>query len=100
MTSSTPLTIRPATAADDRALHRLAALDSSSVPTGPVVVAEVGGELHAAISLDGGVLVADPFRPTADIAATLRAHADRQASRRAHRTPRPRLRRHRLALGH
>ena len=48
MTDKT-LTIRPADLADLAALDRLAALDSASPPTGDVLVAEVGGELWAAI---------------------------------------------------
>jgi hypothetical protein len=80
--------IRPAYADDQRALHRLAALDSAAVPASPLLVAEVDGELVAALSLHDRVAVADPFRPTADIVALLRAHA-------ATATPAPRVRRRR-----
>jgi hypothetical protein len=70
------ITIRPGYADDERALHRLAALDSAaSLPPAPLLVAELDGELSAALSLTDGSAVADPFRPTAEIVALLRAHA-------------------------
>jgi hypothetical protein len=62
-----PLTIRMAQPSDTVALNRLAALDSSEVPQQPVLVAEVGGQLWAAISLDDLQLVGDPFRPTGEL---------------------------------
>ncbi|MEA2295380.1 MAG: hypothetical protein QOE86_3019 [Solirubrobacteraceae bacterium] len=64
------ITIRSARDADADALVRLAALDSSRVPGGDLLVAEVDGELVAAAS-DAGV-IADPFRPTADVVQLLR----------------------------
>jgi hypothetical protein len=64
------ITIRSARDADADALVRLAALDSSRVPGGDLLVAEVDGELVAAVS-DAGV-IADPFRPTADVVQLLR----------------------------
>jgi len=80
------ITIRSARDADAVALYRLAALDSSSVPSGDLLVAEVGGELVAAAS-DHGV-IADPFRPTADVVDLLRLrnaalHVPHAARRRA-----------------
>ena len=44
-------------------------------PHQPVVVAEVGGELRAALSLNDGSLVADPFHLTGAVADLLRAYA-------------------------
>ena len=61
-----PLRIRQARHADAAALERLAALDSSQVPHGDVLLAEVGDELWAALSLDDGHAIADPLRPSAD----------------------------------
>jgi len=77
------LTIRPADLADLAGLDRLAALDSSSPPTGDVLVAEVGGELWAAIEIETGAAIADPFRPSADLVELLRLHAsgERRSSR-------------------
>lgn len=83
--------IRPGYADDQRALLRLAALDSAEVPAGPLLVAEVDGELSAALSLGNAAAIADPFRPTAEIVALLRAHA-------AAATPAPRKRRRALQL--
>jgi hypothetical protein len=75
------LTIRPASAADALALSRLAALDSAEVPAAPVLVAEVGGRLRAAVSLWDGRSIADPFHPTADVLALMRAHIARARGR-------------------
>jgi hypothetical protein len=71
------LTIRRATAADAFALKRLAAIDSASPPTGDVLLAEMGDELWAAVSVETGASVADPFRPSADLVALLRFRARR-----------------------
>lgn len=75
------LTLRYAVAADAEALDRLAQLDSRRAPRGLVLVAEVGGELWAAISLDDHHAVADPFRPTGELVALLVERA-RQLKRR------------------
>ena len=68
-----PLRIRQARHADAAALERLAALDSSQVPRGDVLLAEVGDELWAALSLDDGHAIADPLRPSADAVLMLAA---------------------------
>jgi hypothetical protein len=65
------LTLRMAVPADAEALDRLAQLDSRRAPRGAVIVAEVGGELWAAVSIDDGHAVADPFRPTGELMALL-----------------------------
>jgi hypothetical protein len=78
------LTIRPADLADLAALDRLAALDSAPAPAGDVLVAEVGGELWAAVDVDSGAAIADPFRPSADVVELLRLHA--QGSKRPSRS--------------
>ncbi len=77
------LTIRLAAPADEDALAGLAALDSSRPPRGLVLVAEVGGELWAALSLDDGHAVADPTRPSGELAWLLleRARRLRRAER-------------------
>jgi hypothetical protein len=67
-----PVTIRMAVSADAEALGRLAQLDSAPPPRPvPMLVAEVGGELRAALPLHGGRAIADPFRPTAELVAIL-----------------------------
>jgi hypothetical protein len=78
MTSSADLTLRHATAADDTGLARLAALDSSRVPAGELLVAELEGRLVAAMSIDTGAVVADPFEYTAAIVESLRIHASKR----------------------
>lgn len=70
-----PLTIREAQPADDAALRDLAALDSSRVPSGRVLVAEVDGELQAAVPLAGGPGIADPFQPTETLVTLLQLRA-------------------------
>ena len=87
MTSTASLTIRHATSADEAALSRLAALDSSRVPSGELLVAELDGELVAALSVDTGAVIADPFEHTAAIVDSLRVRAraqSRPARRPAH----------------
>ncbi|HKE78196.1 MAG TPA: hypothetical protein VKB54_02775 [Solirubrobacteraceae bacterium] len=76
MTSSAQLTLRHANNADIAALTRLAALDSSRVPSGELLVAELDGKLVAAMSIDTSAVIADPFEHTASIVESLRAQAD------------------------
>jgi hypothetical protein len=61
-----------ARASDQRDLDRLAALDSSDTLTGRVVCGRVDGELRAAVSLDDGRAIANPFVPTVDLVDALR----------------------------
>jgi hypothetical protein len=84
-------TLRYAGPDDAEALQRLADLDSSRAPRGVVLLAEVGEELWAAVSLDDGQAVADPFRPSAGVLLQLldRARQLRRAERgRTERLPR------------
>ncbi|HEX6653131.1 MAG TPA: hypothetical protein VF072_10340 [Thermoleophilaceae bacterium] len=69
------LTIRRATTADQFAVRRLAVLDSSSPPSGDVLLAEMGDELWAALSIDTGDAIADPFRPSREMVELLRLRA-------------------------
>jgi hypothetical protein len=75
--TNTALTIRRATAADAFALKRLATIDSAAPPTGEVLLAEMGTELWAAVSVDTGAAIADPFRPSGDVVDLLRFRAER-----------------------
>ena len=61
------VTVRLARPVEHGALARLAELDGGRVPQGSVLVAEVGGSVLAARSLENGASVADPFRPTAHL---------------------------------
>lgn len=60
---------------DEPALATLAELDGKVAPSGPSLVAEVDGSIRAALPLDGGPAVADPFRRTGDLVALLEARA-------------------------
>lgn len=67
------LTIRRLHPADAQALRRLAERDSSRVPAGTILGAVVpGGALLAAISIESGKLVADPFARSEHAAGLLR----------------------------
>jgi hypothetical protein len=88
-----PVTIRLARDDDRSALRRLAALDSSTVPHGPLLLAEIDGELHAAASIHDGRAIADPFKHTADLVGLLRVRiASRSAALAPPRRSRPALR--------
>lgn len=69
---SPAVTIRWAAPADAPKLAILAELDEAGVPESPVLVAFVGDDLWVALSLSTGAAIADPFRPTADIARLVR----------------------------
>ncbi len=62
--------IRSVSAGDERALLRLAALDSALPLDDAELIAEVGGEIRAAMGA-GGRAIADPFAPTAGLVAQL-----------------------------
>src|SRR3954452_4823970 len=82
--SSAAVEIRHARPDELDALATLAQLDSSRAPRGDVLVADVGGELWAAVSIDDGHAVADPFRPSGELTFRLseRARQLHLASRR------------------
>jgi hypothetical protein len=71
------IAIRRAGDADRLVLERLAALDETPLRLGEFLVAEVDGELQAAVHVDSGEAIADPFRPTSDLVALLGLRARR-----------------------
>jgi hypothetical protein len=85
---------------DPEALRELAERDSRPIPEGRVIAAEVSGRLLAAIGIDSGELIADPFSPTGELRSLLelrRAQLRRQtapgrATRRRRLAPRARAR--------
>jgi hypothetical protein len=90
-TSAPNVTIRYARSDEAGAIARLAELDSERAPHGVVIVAEVAGDLWAAVSLDDGHAVTDPFRPSGELAFLLlqRARQLRGETRgRTHALPR------------
>jgi len=70
-----PVTLRFAFPDDEPDLRRLAALDCALPPAQPALVAEVDGELRAALSLVNGHVVADPFQRTSELVDLLLARA-------------------------
>jgi hypothetical protein len=68
--------IRLATAADVDALRRLAALDSARALLGTVLVAQSGGEIRAAYSVEQDRAIADPFVPSAGLVELLKARTE------------------------
>jgi hypothetical protein len=92
------VTIRLA-AQDERAdLARVAERDSRPLPAAPHLVAERDGTVLAVLSLATGEVVADPFRPTAELVQLLRCRAaakslDQRPGGRRRRRARPTARR-------
>jgi hypothetical protein len=78
-TTASHISIRVAGDADQSTLIQLAALDSAPAPRGPVLVADLGGEIVAARALGHPRTIADPFRPTADIRELLELRASQAA---------------------
>jgi hypothetical protein len=86
MYAANAYTIRQANEDDVHALRRLAELDSDPRPmTGRVIVGEIKGEIAAAVAVADGRVIANPFRPTAQLVAHLRRRAS--ALRAVERTP-------------
>lgn len=83
---------------DARLVQRLADLDDAPELAGPVLIALMGGEAVAALSLDDERIVADPFRLTGGAVALLRLRAAQLPSAQQRRPRRrPRLARRRGA---
>ena len=55
------ITIRPVREGDVPAVELLAELEGRPIPPGPLLLAEVEGAIEAAIGLEGGETVANPF---------------------------------------
>lgn len=73
---------------DEAALRRLAALDSVRPIRGRAIVAEVEGRTVAAIGIEDGKVVADPFEHTAEVVELLRSRVQSAEPKEA---PRHRL---------
>jgi len=61
-------------------LERLAALSEKPTPDGDWLVADVDGVPVAALSLDDGSTLADPFKPTAQVVSLLQLRARQVAA--------------------
>jgi len=97
---SSEITIRAARAEDMSEIARVAGRDTGDLPAGPVLVAKVGSDVRAAISLTDGAVIADPFHRTAELVQMLRIRAGAVArSRNRHIAPRRRSRHAPLTAG-
>ena len=74
-TPITRVTLRYAAEADGGRLADLAELDSAQPPSGPTLVAEIDGRIRAALPLDGGAPIADPFHRGSELVDLLRLRA-------------------------
>lgn len=82
------ITVRRSRPDDQAQLARLAALDSARPLRGPALVAESGERMLAALPLDGGRPVANPFERTAELVALLELRREQLAeASRPRRTP-------------
>ena len=70
-----PVVLRLSRIQDDVALDTLGRLEGRPVSAGCYVVAEIAGEIVAALPLDRGTPLADPFRPTAHLLPLLELRA-------------------------
>ena len=91
-THDRPIVIRPAREDDDAALRRLAQLDGARLPEGELLVAEVDGELRAALRIADRAYVADPFFPSKELVGLLDVRARRLRQQRFGRVERARTR--------
>ena len=70
------ITIRPVEQDDVSAVELLAELDTSAVPAGPLLLAEVEGSIEAALDLESGDAIANPFASSAEALSLLRLRAE------------------------
>ena len=69
------ITIRPLREEDVPAVELLAELEERPVPPGPLLLAEVEGTIEAAVALEGGETVANPFSESAGAVSLLHLRA-------------------------
>jgi hypothetical protein len=69
------ISLRIAGRDEDAALERLAQLAERPLPSGRALVAEVDGELRAALPLSSRQLLVDPFHPSAEVRELLKLRA-------------------------
>jgi hypothetical protein len=91
-TSDSPILIRRADIDDATALRRLAQLDGARLPEGELLVAEVDGELRAALRVSDSAYVSDPFFPSKEVVRLLDVRAKRLRRDELSRTERARTR--------
>jgi hypothetical protein len=69
------ITLRLADPGEETAIERLAGLSGRVAPSGRYLLAEVDGQLWAALPLGGGEAFADPFLPAMEVKALLSLRA-------------------------
>jgi hypothetical protein len=93
------VTIRWSTPEDIASVREIADLDSRRLPSGSCLVAELGDEMVAVLSIETGDVAANPFRHTAHAVVLLRVRAKQlKVTRRSLRAGLRRLRLGRLVL--
>jgi drug/metabolite transporter (DMT)-like permease len=80
MSHSDDFTLRLCAPGDAFALERLAQLDSTHYGGRRMLVADVGHEIVAALPLDGGAAIADPFRRSAELVDLLHLRLEQLAA--------------------
>ena len=83
------ISIRFAGPADREEVRNLALLDSAGRNEGDTLVAEVDGRIRAALALQRGRVIADPFEPTAELASLLELRARQLVPARSGAARRP-----------
>jgi hypothetical protein len=74
------IALRRATPGDEASVARLASLLGRRAPRGAALVAEVDGVVLAALPLEGGDALGDPFQPVGDLVELLRVRAGQLVS--------------------
>ena len=96
---SAEIVIRAARDEDMGEVARVAGRDTGDLPAGPLLVAKVGRDVRAAISLDDGAVIADPFHRTAELVQMLRIRAGSVSRARRNHAARRRGHRRHLTAG-
>ena len=78
-----PITLRHSADGDRERVLELSQLDGRPAPTGDLLLAEVGGKLWAAVGIDDGAAVSDPFEPAGEVVWLLQMRAEQDRAMRA-----------------
>ena len=70
------ITIRPSREEDAPAVEQLAELEERGVPRGPLLLADVEGTVEAAVAIETGEALANPFVPSEEVVSLLEHRAD------------------------
>jgi hypothetical protein len=70
------ISIRLAGRDEDAAIERLAQLTECPAPTGRTLIAEIDGEVVAALPLGGRQALVDPFKPSSEVRQLLALRAE------------------------